>query len=235
MAHASSIPGGFCWLCGFTWSVVVGAMCINTLVNYAWITKVKSQDQSRIETVATIANDDIAWSLALLLPVRKVCYLKKNIFQSSSLEEVFHHFNPTLFLKNGRLLRLGKLGHFKKVGLLLLENIRECSDIMRTSWCFVNLFVSYLFFQCSPRKIGVEGNWSNLTSIFFSDALKLPSSNVNPGCLKFTLPETNSSHLKMDGWNISFLLGWPIFRCNSLVSGSVAGDLFWVETTWRTD
>ena len=28
-----------------------------------------------------------------------------------------------------------------------------------------------------------------------------------------TLPDTNSSHLKMDGWNISFLLGWPIFRC----------------------
>ena len=26
-----------------------------------------------------------------------------------------------------------------------------------------------------------------------------------------TLPETNSSHLKMDGWNTSFLLGWPIF------------------------
>ena len=27
-----------------------------------------------------------------------------------------------------------------------------------------------------------------------------------------TLPETNSSHLKMDGWNITSLLGWPIFR-----------------------
>ena len=38
-----------------------------------------------------------------------------------------------------------------------------------------------------------------------------------------TLPETNSSPLKMDGWSTSFLflLGWPIFRCNSLVSGSV--------------
>ncbi len=29
---------------------------------------------------------------------------------------------------------------------------------------------------------------------------------------KFTRPETNSSHLKMDGWNTSFLLEWPIFR-----------------------
>ena len=28
-----------------------------------------------------------------------------------------------------------------------------------------------------------------------------------------TLPETNSSHLKMDVWNTSFLLGRPIFRC----------------------
>ena len=27
----------------------------------------------------------------------------------------------------------------------------------------------------------------------------------------FTLPETNSSHLKMDGWNANFLLGWPVF------------------------
>ena len=27
---------------------------------------------------------------------------------------------------------------------------------------------------------------------------------------KDTIPETGSSHLKMDGWNTSFLLGWPI-------------------------
>ena len=36
-----------------------------------------------------------------------------------------------------------------------------------------------------------------------------------------TLPETNSSHLEMDGWNTSFLLGWPIFRGELLVSGRV--------------
>ena len=29
---------------------------------------------------------------------------------------------------------------------------------------------------------------------------------------KDTLPETNSSPLKIDGWKTSFLLGWPIFR-----------------------
>ena len=28
----------------------------------------------------------------------------------------------------------------------------------------------------------------------------------------FTLPETNSSPMKIDGWEITFLLGWPIFR-----------------------
>ena len=36
-----------------------------------------------------------------------------------------------------------------------------------------------------------------------------------------TLPETNSSHLKMDGWNTSFLLGWPI--CIYLL-----GLLYWL-------
>ena len=34
----------------------------------------------------------------------------------------------------------------------------------------------------------------------------------------YTLPETNNSHLKMDSWKISFLLGWPIFRCKLAVS-----------------
>ena len=32
----------------------------------------------------------------------------------------------------------------------------------------------------------------------------------------------NSSHLKMDGWNTSFILGRPIFRCELLVSGRVS-------------
>ncbi len=43
----------------------------------------------------------------------------------------------------------------------------------------------------------------------------LLGNHVGPwrGKWTITLPETNSSHLKMDGWNTSFLLGWPIFRC----------------------
>ena len=36
-----------------------------------------------------------------------------------------------------------------------------------------------------------------------------------------TLLETNSLHLKMDGWNTSFLLVWPIFRgCVSFGEGN---------------
>ena len=42
---------------------------------------------------------------------------------------------------------------------------------------------------------------------------------------KLTLPETNSLPLKMDGWNTSFLLGWPTFRGELLVSGRVIGQL----------
>ena len=38
---------------------------------------------------------------------------------------------------------------------------------------------------------------------------------------KSTLPKTNSSPLKMDGWNTTFLLGWPIFRGELLVSERV--------------
>ena len=38
--------------------------------------------------------------------------------------------------------------------------------------------------------------------------------------LRNTLPETNSLHLKMDGWKMKCLFwGWPIFRCELLVSG----------------
>ena len=39
-------------------------------------------------------------------------------------------------------------------------------------------------------------------------------------------PETNSSHLKMDGWNTTFLSGWTIFRCH--VSFRECKDYPWV-------
>ena len=47
------------------------------------------------------------------------------------------------------------------------------------------------------------------------------SSSINDG-LSCTLPETNSSHLKMDGWNTSFLFNPTLFsELLLLVSGSV--------------
>ena len=35
-----------------------------------------------------------------------------------------------------------------------------------------------------------------------------------------TLPETNSSHLKMNGWKICFLLGRSLARCYASFRGS---------------
>ncbi len=46
---------------------------------------------------------------------------------------------------------------------------------------------------------------------------------------KHTLPETNKSHLKMDGWNTSFLLGRPMFRGELLVLGRVHLPAYSIE------
>ena len=47
---------------------------------------------------------------------------------------------------------------------------------------------------------------------------------------KHTLPETNIAPENMDGWNTSFPLGWPTFRCELLVSGSVFVFLYFVKS-----
>ena len=48
-----------------------------------------------------------------------------------------------------------------------------------------------------------------------------------------TFPETNSSRLKMDGWNtVTFLSGRPILRCYMLVSGSVLQAKSASATRW---
>ena len=39
---------------------------------------------------------------------------------------------------------------------------------------------------------------------------------------KYTLPETNSLLLKIDGWNTNFFFGCHLFRCELLVSGRVS-------------
>ena len=52
--------------------------------------------------------------------------------------------------------------------------------------------------------------------------VQLQRFDIDLTCVKlYTLPETNKSHVKMDGWNTSFLLGTPIFRGELLVSGRV--------------
>ena len=40
-----------------------------------------------------------------------------------------------------------------------------------------------------------------------------------------TLPKTNNSPLKMDGWNTSFLLGWPIFMCYVSFRGGILSSV----------
>ena len=54
-------------------------------------------------------------------------------------------------------------------------------------------------------------------------------------CKTYTPPETNSSPLKMDAWNTTFLSYWgkrPIFRCENvmLVSGRVDVSLMIAES-----
>ncbi len=65
---------------------------------------------------------------------------------------------------------------------------------------------------------------SRLRSADSEEALRLVESSGETSGESGTLPETNSSHLKMHGWNTSFLLGWPIFRgyvsfreCNGVI------------------
>ena len=53
---------------------------------------------------------------------------------------------------------------------------------------------------------------------------------VIPPSISVRSPQ-NSSPLKMDGWNISFLLGWPLFRGELLVSGSVYNLIRLDDTT----
>ena len=108
---------------------------------------------------------------------------------------------------------------------------------------------SYVRFhkQIKPRNLG---NWSNFT-IFFSNGLKPPTRfssakrchEQSAGSLIYTklienkgnrlkkwsnnlgwwitLPESNIFALKINGWKLSFVLGWPIFRVELLVLGSV--------------
>ena len=62
---------------------------------------------------------------------------------------------------------------------------------------------------------GISGKWRlilvTIANVKHKQIYQIPN----------TLPETNSSHPKMDGWNTSFPLGWSIFRGELLASGRV--------------
>ena len=78
--------------------------------------------------------------------------------------------------------------------------------------------------------------WCCWTFIVPTGCMPLGEPRWTENLKKKNIPETGSSHLKMDGWNTSFLLGWPIFRCELLVLGSVvqwATKSMLSATTWR--
>ena len=54
------------------------------------------------------------------------------------------------------------------------------------------------------------------------------SSSINDG-LSCTLPETNSSHLKMDGWNTSFLFNPTLFSGAFAVSFRECNQIFMLQ------
>ena len=88
------------------------------------------------------------------------------------------------------------------------------SFVYRKSWfVFVGEF-KFLMISRPPR-------FPQAISTIFLKSTTLWESTNTPSTKRFTLPETNSAPLKMDGWNTSFLLGRPIFRGKLLVSGRV--------------
>ncbi len=75
--------------------------------------------------------------------------------------------------------------------------------------CFVCFLVFFLFLLLLLLGLGREaffflGGW-------ICRSLLLAGICVGEHVVVSTLPETNIWHLKRDGWNTSFLLGWPIF------------------------
>ena len=59
-----------------------------------------------------------------------------------------------------------------------------------------------------------RSSWGRWQKISHKLTLKILKALFGMKILKVgnTLPETNSSPLKMDGWNTTFLLGRPLFR-----------------------
>ena len=61
-------------------------------------------------------------------------------------------------------------------------------------------------------------SFSRCVSSMFQSGLDPKKKNVNPWQVKikrvqvYTLPETKIYALKVDGWKMNFLVGWPIFK-----------------------
>ena len=94
----------------------------------------------------------------------------------------------------------------------------------------------WLVFHPLSTKKNRGPNWSLLISLFFWESRSQLLDKWQAGCHCFItyhqklegnisrhLPslKLTSSHLRMDGWNTSFLWGWPVFRGELLVSGKV--------------
>ena len=91
---------------------------------------------------------------------------------------------PLKLLKNTNLLKFGK---FRRSFVVTPSDALSVHKSL-TTWL--------------GPKVGLAGVGS-------SGLLKFYVSNMY---IAHTLPETNNSPLKMDGWNTTFLLGRPIFR-----------------------
>ena len=76
-----------------------------------------------------------------------------------------------------------------------------------------------------------ETNIANIGVDLLVRCLEKVTKNTPP---KFTLPETNSSHLKMDGWKMNFLLGWPIFRDHVSFRECISERIGWKETDLKS-
>ena len=96
---------------------------------------------------------------------------------------------------------------------LTFTHHRDPSPKKRARAVLVPFVILIIFFFHSSQQL-VSAWWQQLHSSWDSWADIC-------GDKRNTLPETKSSHLKIDDGKASFLLGWPIFRGELLVSGSV--------------
>ena len=165
MAHASSIPGGFCCcLCGsIGWwllapcvptllSIMLGyqqgeisGSAIDTILIMPTMGSCKDAKWQESKLLLPIANDDIEWHwpLALLLTVPEVCYLyKKSSFNhpvgGSSIILIQQEMADFFDLPFGF-----ELGHFEKVRLELVKTSGRV--VILWERCFIQPFCSYFF------------------------------------------------------------------------------------------